>query len=162
MTQSDHFMSDKITTCKKKNMLIYELKSLLFFTCSYRLVCKIQEKSTANQNLTITLQVDEGEVEGRFSIEGTAQVSGFSFVVRTFFTQLKANVLRICLQSLQGCIVTSCVCRSLSAQEPSITDISPNYGPVFGGTTVTLTGRHLNSGVRRDVFIAENKCHIQR
>lgn len=92
---------------------------------SEMLVCKIQEKSTANQNLTITLQVDEGEVEGRFSIEGTAQVSGFSFV------------------------------------EPNITDISPNYGPVFGGTTVTLTGRHLNSGVRRDVFIAENKCHIQ-
>lgn len=34
--RSDHFMSDKITTCKKKtkqkknNMLIYELKSLLF------------------------------------------------------------------------------------------------------------------------------------
>lgn len=134
---------------------------VFFFTCLYRLVCKIQEKSTANQNLTITLQVNEGEVEGRYSIEGTAQASGFSFVVRTTFFFLKQK-LCICLPSSQGCIVTSCVGRSLSVQEPSITDISPDYGPMFGGTTVTLTGTHLNSGVRRDVFIAEKKCLVQR
>lgn len=50
----------------------------------YRLVCKIQEKNKPKQNLTITLEVHEGEVEGRYSIEGTAQMPGFSFVVRTF------------------------------------------------------------------------------
>ncbi|XP_029286992.1 macrophage-stimulating protein receptor-like isoform X2 [Cottoperca gobio] len=88
------------------------------------LVCKIQE-NTPNKNLTITLDVHEGEVEGRYSIEGKAQMPGFSFVV------------------------------------PSITEIRPDYGPVFGGTTVTLTGRYLHSGTQRDVFFADKKCSIQ-
>lgn len=88
------------------------------------LVCKIQE-NTPNQNLTITLEVHEGEVEGRYSIEGRAQMPGFSSV------------------------------------EPSITEITPDYGPVFGGTMVTLKGRYLNSGIQRDVFFADKKCNIQ-
>ncbi|XP_070758264.1 macrophage-stimulating protein receptor-like [Enoplosus armatus] len=89
------------------------------------LVCKIQGETTPNQDLNITLEVHEGEVEGRYSIEGMAQMPGFSFV------------------------------------EPSITDIRPDNGPVFGGTTVTLTGRYLNSGVQREVFFADKKCSIQ-
>lgn len=89
------------------------------------LVCKIHEK-TPNQNLNITLQVHEGEVEGRYSIKGTAQMPGFSLV------------------------------------EPTITEIKPEYGPMFGGTTVTLTGRYLNSGNQRDVYFADKKCNIQR
>ncbi|XP_060925031.1 macrophage-stimulating protein receptor-like isoform X1 [Limanda limanda] len=88
------------------------------------LVCKIQE-NTPNQNLNITLEVHEGEVKGRYSIDGTAQMPGFSFV------------------------------------EPSITEIQPDYGPVFGGTLVTLTGRYLNSGTEREIFLDNNKCHIQ-
>ncbi|TKS71313.1 Macrophage-stimulating protein receptor [Collichthys lucidus] len=93
---------------------------------SEMLVCKIQEKNKPEQDLNITLEVHEGEVEGRYSIEGTAQISGFSFV------------------------------------EPSITEIKPDYGPVFGGTMVTLTGRYLNSGMKIDVFFADKKCTIQR
>ncbi|KAM3620956.1 uncharacterized protein V6R79_004061 [Siganus canaliculatus] len=89
------------------------------------LVCKLPETTKPSQNLTITLEVHEGEVEGRYSIEGTAQITGFSFV------------------------------------EPSIAKITPEYGPVFGGTLVTLTGRHLDSGVQRDVFFADKKCTIQ-
>ncbi|XP_035487698.1 macrophage-stimulating protein receptor isoform X2 [Scophthalmus maximus] len=88
------------------------------------LVCKIQEKRP-NRNINITLEVHEGEVEGRYSIEGIAQRLGFSFV------------------------------------EPSITEIRPDHGPVFGGTVVTLTGRYLDSGIQRDVFFANNKCDIQ-
>ncbi|KAI9515085.1 hypothetical protein NQZ68_027951 [Dissostichus eleginoides] len=88
------------------------------------LICKIQV-NTPSQNLNITLQVHEGEVEGRYSIEGTAQIPGFSFV------------------------------------EPSITEIRPDFGPMFGGTTVTLTGKYLNSGTQRDVFFDEKKCSIQ-
>ncbi|KAF3856217.1 hypothetical protein F7725_016940 [Dissostichus mawsoni] len=88
------------------------------------LICKIQV-NTPSQNLNITLQVHEGEVEGRYSIEGTAQIPGFSFV------------------------------------EPSITEIKPDFGPMFGGTTVTLTGKYLNSGTQRDVFFDEKKCSIQ-
>ncbi|KAG7494482.1 macrophage-stimulating protein receptor-like isoform X1 [Solea senegalensis] len=89
------------------------------------LVCKIQEKIPEYQNLSITLELHEGKVEGRYSIEGTAQTHGLSFV------------------------------------EPSITEIRPDYGPMFGGTEVTLTGRYLNSGMQRDVFFAKNKCNIQ-
>lgn len=51
---------------------------------------------------------------------------------------------------------------SLSDQEPSITEIRPDNGPVFGGTTVTLTGRYLNSGIQRDVFFDNKKCTVQR
>lgn len=115
-------------------------------------MCKIQKESTASQNLSITLQVDEGEVVGRYSIEGTAQVSGFSFVVRTFSPGSLKTFCPLVLKAR----------RLSSPQEPNITDIIPDYGPVFGGTTVTLTGRHLDSGLRRDVFIGEEKCHIQR
>lgn len=48
----------------------------------------MQEK-TPNLNLTITLEVHEGDVEGDYSIEGTERVHGFSFVVRmiTFIQQ---------------------------------------------------------------------------
>ncbi|XP_047439915.1 macrophage-stimulating protein receptor-like [Mugil cephalus] len=90
---------------------------------SEKLVCKIQGKSP-NKDLNITLDVHEGEVEGRYSIEGTAQVSGFSLV------------------------------------EPRITEIKPDRGPMFGGTTVTLTGRYLNSGIQREVAFADEKCEI--
>ncbi|XP_054473858.1 macrophage-stimulating protein receptor-like isoform X2 [Anoplopoma fimbria] len=90
---------------------------------SDRLVCKIQE-NTPNQDLNITLEVKEGVVASRYSIEGTAQITGFSFV------------------------------------EPSITEIRPDYGPVFGGTTVTLTGRYLNSGTQRAVYIGDKQCVI--
>ncbi|XP_031723364.1 macrophage-stimulating protein receptor-like [Anarrhichthys ocellatus] len=88
------------------------------------LVCKIQE-NTPNQDLNITLEIHEGEVEGRYTIEGTAQMPGFSFV------------------------------------EPNITEIRPDYGPVFGGTMVTLTGRYLNSGTQRNILFADKKCNIQ-
>ncbi|XP_071374032.1 macrophage-stimulating protein receptor [Centroberyx affinis] len=93
---------------------------------SEELVCKIHRQERApNQGLTITLEVHEGKVEGRYSIEGQAQIHGFSFV------------------------------------EPSITEIKPDYGPRFGGTLVTLTGNHLNSGMRRTAFIAGKDCLIQ-
>ncbi|XP_072238104.1 macrophage-stimulating protein receptor-like [Leuresthes tenuis] len=91
---------------------------------SERLVCKMSEK-IPNQDLNITLNVHEGEVEGDYSIEGTAQMSGLSFV------------------------------------EPRITEIKPHFGPMFGGTAVTLTGQYLNSGIQRDVLFGDKKCIIQ-
>lgn len=57
------------------------------------------------------------------------------------------------------------VCRyliCLSYQEPTVSEIVPKHGPMFGGTLVTLTGRYLHSGIQRDVFIADNRCDIQR
>ncbi|XP_019214769.1 macrophage-stimulating protein receptor isoform X3 [Oreochromis niloticus] len=91
---------------------------------SNRLVCKIKEE-TPNQGLNITVEVHEGEVKGIYSVEGTAQISGLSFVT------------------------------------PSITEIKPDYGPMFGGTAVTLTGRYLNTGVTRNVQIGDKNCTIQ-
>lgn len=49
-----------------------------------------------------------------------------------------------------------------SDQEPRLTGFRPEHGPVFGGTAVTLTGRHLDSGTQRDVFFADKKCNIQK
>ncbi|CAJ1050607.1 macrophage-stimulating protein receptor-like [Xyrichtys novacula] len=91
---------------------------------SKKLVCRTKEISP-NNNLTITLYVQEREGQSRYSIDGTAEMSGFSVV------------------------------------EPSITEIRPDFGPVFGGTTVTLTGRYLDSGIKREVFFADKKCNIQ-
>lgn len=53
------------------------------FSC-FRLVCKIQKMDKPGWDQKIVLEVHEGEVEGRYSIEGRAQIQGFSFVVRKF------------------------------------------------------------------------------
>lgn len=50
----------------------------------------------------------------------------------------------------------------LSLVEPSITEIKPDFGPMFGGTNVTVTGRFLNSGIQTDIFLADKECKIQR
>uniref|UniRef100_A0A665TEY2 receptor protein-tyrosine kinase n=1 Tax=Echeneis naucrates TaxID=173247 RepID=A0A665TEY2_ECHNA len=44
--------------------------------------------------------------------------------------------------------------------EVTITEITPDYGPMFGGTEVTLTGRFLLSGLYRHVFFENSKCNI--
>ncbi|XP_077458109.1 macrophage-stimulating protein receptor [Stigmatopora argus] len=48
-----------------------------------------------------------------------------------------------------------------SLVEPSIIKITPEHGPVFGGTLVTLMGHNLDSGMKRETFIADQKCHMQ-
>ncbi|KAK2862010.1 hypothetical protein Q5P01_001543 [Channa striata] len=88
------------------------------------LACRMKGKRP-NQDVNITLEVHERAVKGPYSIQGTAQIPGFSFV------------------------------------EPSITEITPDCGPMFGGTTVTLTGRYLDSGKDREVFFADKKCNNQ-
>ncbi|XP_039971985.1 macrophage-stimulating protein receptor-like isoform X2 [Xiphias gladius] len=64
---------------------------------------------------------------------------------------------------VEGCYSIEGIARKLgfSFVEPSITEIRPDYGPMFGGTTVTLIGRYLDSGIQRDVFFANKKCNIQ-
>ncbi|KAG8007734.1 Hepatocyte growth factor receptor [Nibea albiflora] len=52
-------------------------------------------------------------------------------------------------------------CAPIITEEPNVTEIKPDYGPMFGGTMVTLTGRYLNSGMKREVFFADKKCTIQ-
>lgn len=53
----------------------------------HRLVCQINE-TIPRQNLNITLEIHEEEVEGDYSIEGTVQMSGFSVVVRMAFSKV--------------------------------------------------------------------------
>lgn len=55
-------------------------------TCRLRfllsLVCKIRSGTTElSKPVGITVEVYEGKVEGRYSIDGKAELSGFTFVV---------------------------------------------------------------------------------
>lgn len=139
-----------------KSANVCRVATLVVFSC-FRLVCKIQEKNKPGQDLKIVLEVHEGEVEGRYSIEGRAQIQGFSFVVRKFCLLTRSG----------GCINSAVKCFAIKApylgvQEPSITDLQPDSGPAFGGTTVTLTGRYLNSGFQRDVLFGDKRCSILR
>ncbi|KAK6321728.1 hypothetical protein J4Q44_G00087040 [Coregonus suidteri] len=93
---------------------------------STQLVCRIHPKIPGPyQDLNITVEVHEGKVEGRYSIQGQALITGFTFV------------------------------------EPNITEIMPDYGPQVGGTLVTLTGPHLNTGMIKTVTIGDQDCPIK-
>ncbi|XP_076870132.1 macrophage-stimulating protein receptor isoform X2 [Brachyhypopomus gauderio] len=45
---------------------------------------------------------------------------------------------------------------------PVITDIRPDYGPVVGGSLITLSGRHLDAGLSRAVRLGDQVCPIER
>ena len=59
------------------------LQTKIYLT--FRLVCQIGAEVPGESQpfQSITLEVDEGIVEGRYSIQGRAQIDGFSFVVMT-------------------------------------------------------------------------------
>ncbi|XP_048405016.2 hepatocyte growth factor receptor [Stegostoma tigrinum] len=44
---------------------------------------------------------------------------------------------------------------------PAVTHISPTHGPKSGGSTLTLTGKYLNCGSRREVLIGEKLCELK-
>ncbi|KAL7843711.1 hypothetical protein AOLI_G00252230 [Acnodon oligacanthus] len=92
------------------------------------LMCKI--RSAASEPLfrpvNLTARVHEGRVEGPYSIEGKAEMPGFTFVL------------------------------------PNITEVQPDYGPVNGGTRITITGPYLHSGRNRKVTLDGESCPIQR
>ncbi|KAK6318859.1 hypothetical protein J4Q44_G00100700 [Coregonus suidteri] len=93
---------------------------------STQLVCSLHPKVPGpSQDLNITVAVHEGKVKGRYSIQGHAQMIGFTFV------------------------------------EPSITEITPDYGPQIGGTLVTVTGPHLNAGMIKTVSIGDQDCPVK-
>ncbi len=47
-------------------------------------------------------------------------------------------------------------------QVPNITEVQPDYGPVNGGTLITITGPYLDSGKNRKVTLDGETCPIQR
>uniref|UniRef100_A0A672KRH1 Macrophage-stimulating protein receptor n=1 Tax=Sinocyclocheilus grahami TaxID=75366 RepID=A0A672KRH1_SINGR len=89
--------------------------------------CRIRSGATEPRfkTVNITAKVHEGRVEGRYSIEGSAEMPGFTFVV------------------------------------PNITEVQPDYGPVNGGTLITITGPYLDSGKNRKVTLDGETCPIQ-
>ncbi|XP_077054260.1 macrophage-stimulating protein receptor isoform X2 [Siphateles boraxobius] len=44
---------------------------------------------------------------------------------------------------------------------PEITDINPDFGPKIGGTLVTLSGKHLDAGGSRTVFLGDRICPVE-
>lgn len=44
--------------------------------------------------------------------------------------------------------------------DPNITDIFPNFGPMSGGTHLTIMGRYMNAGSSIRAFIDELPCQI--
>lgn len=46
--------------------------------------------------------------------------------------------------------------------DPSISDIYPKFGPMSGGTHLTIIGTYMNAGSSIRAFIADLPCHIIR
>ncbi|XP_028853945.1 macrophage-stimulating protein receptor [Denticeps clupeoides] len=93
---------------------------------STRLVCKIRSgPAELFSPVNITAKVNEGVVEGRYSIDGIALMPGFTFVV------------------------------------PDIAEVQPDYGPITGGTLITITGPHLDAGKTRRVTLDGEPCPIK-
>ncbi|XP_030334248.1 hepatocyte growth factor receptor isoform X2 [Strigops habroptila] len=50
---------------------------------------------------------------------------------------------------------------TFSYVNPVITSMSPTYGPKSGGTLLTISGKYLNSGKNRRIFVGEKLCTLQ-
>ncbi|XP_063998149.1 hepatocyte growth factor receptor isoform X1 [Pogoniulus pusillus] len=50
---------------------------------------------------------------------------------------------------------------TFSYVNPVITSIYPTYGPKSGGTLLTITGKYLNSGKSRRIFVGEKPCTLK-
>ncbi|XP_052284342.1 plexin-A4-like isoform X2 [Dreissena polymorpha] len=44
--------------------------------------------------------------------------------------------------------------------DPSVTGVNPSKGPVSGGTTLQLSGEHMNTGTMTTVDIGGSPCHV--
>ncbi|XP_055505960.1 LOW QUALITY PROTEIN: hepatocyte growth factor receptor [Leucoraja erinacea] len=53
------------------------------------------------------------------------------------------------------------ICPAIIRENPAITSISPTYGSKSGGTRLTITGKYLDSGNRREVSIGGKACDLK-
>lgn len=69
--------------CCCSNLICHRhANTIAFLVLVFSLVCKIRSgASELFQPLNITVEVHEGKVEGRYSIDGKAEMPGFTFVV---------------------------------------------------------------------------------
>ncbi|XP_066522693.1 macrophage-stimulating protein receptor [Hoplias malabaricus] len=44
---------------------------------------------------------------------------------------------------------------------PVILDMSPNYGPKIGGSSITLSGKYLDAGASREVRLGDKNCQVK-
>lgn len=44
--------------------------------------------------------------------------------------------------------------------DPTIVDFTPKYGPISGGTLITITGQYLNAGRKIHAYIGDLPCYI--
>ncbi|XP_028853368.1 macrophage-stimulating protein receptor isoform X2 [Denticeps clupeoides] len=51
---------------------------------------------------------------------------------------------------------------SFSFVTPEITTISPSYGPLIGGTLVTISGPNMDAGKTRKIMLGGEECTVQR
>lgn len=63
---------------------------------------------------------------------------------------------RPCSPDTLPCILTS------HLQVPTFSGVSPSFGPMSGGTNITVHGTHLGIGASRAVIIGTNFCRIHR
>lgn len=64
-------------------------KQRCFVVLLFSLVCKIRSGTTElSKPVNITVEVHEGKVEGRYSIDGKAEMPGFTFVVISIYYHL--------------------------------------------------------------------------
>uniref|UniRef100_A0A8C1WN19 Plexin-A1 n=1 Tax=Cyprinus carpio TaxID=7962 RepID=A0A8C1WN19_CYPCA len=52
--------------------------------------------------------------------------------------------------------------RAVSPKSPHFTRVLPSYGPISGGTRITIQGSHLNSGSAVSIKIGLNTCRFER
>uniref|UniRef100_A0A672KNS4 Plexin A1 n=1 Tax=Sinocyclocheilus grahami TaxID=75366 RepID=A0A672KNS4_SINGR len=52
--------------------------------------------------------------------------------------------------------------RAVSPKSPYFTRVLPSYGPISGGTRITIQGSHLNSGSAVSIKIGLNTCRFER
>ncbi|XP_055958284.1 hepatocyte growth factor receptor isoform X2 [Patella vulgata] len=45
-------------------------------------------------------------------------------------------------------------------KEVNVESFEPSYGPISGGTTITLRGKHLNIGISRYIMIGSHECQV--
>ncbi|XP_051886306.1 hepatocyte growth factor receptor isoform X2 [Pristis pectinata] len=79
-------------------------------------------------------------------------------ILEAFNTTQDYNPVHINL-TLNKSLTTRAV--GFSFVNPAITRISPHHGSKSGGTILTITGKYLNSGSRREVLIGGKVCDLK-
>lgn len=79
--------------------------------------------------------------------------------LKCFMTTSKARQGKILIQQFGKAVISTGVFQFV---DPKIVDFTPKYGPISGGTLITITGDYLNAGKRIHAYIGEHlPCNIR-